>query len=125
MNQQNPHPIFACFDGLLDIRDAVQRYGLLDIRDVVQRYVKDNPNELGGLFTRVCAINFTNSYAQRFQDLLVLFLMNGKRDGFFVEFGATNGRDLSNTFMLEQHFSWKGLLAEPANCWHTGLKANR
>jgi FkbM family methyltransferase len=51
--------------------------------------------------------------------------MNGKRDGFFVEFGATNGHDLSNTFTLEQHFSWKGLLAEPAKCWHAALKANR
>jgi FkbM family methyltransferase len=113
MNQQNPHPIFACFDGLLGIRG------------VVQRYVKENPNELGGLFTRYCAINFMNSYAQRFQDLLVIFLMNGKRDGFFVEFGATNGHDLSNTFTLEQHFSWKGVLAEPAKCWHAALKANR
>lgn len=113
MNQQNPHPIFACFDQLLGIRG------------VVERYVKENPNELGGLFTRFCAINFMNSHAQLFQDLLVIFLTKGKRNGFFVEFGATNGRDLSNTFTLEQHFGWKGLLAEPAKCWQAALKANR
>jgi hypothetical protein len=113
MNQQNPHPIFACFDELLGIRG------------LIQSYVQGNPNELGGLFTRYCASNFMNSYAQLFQDLLVIFLMQGKRNGFFVEFGATNGRDLSNTFALEQHFGWKGLLAEPAKCWQAALKANR
>jgi hypothetical protein len=52
-------------------------------------------------------------------------LLEGKRDGFFVEFGATNGRDLSNTLTLEEHFGWTGLLAGPASCWHAVLKANR
>lgn len=27
--------------------------------------------------------------------------------------------------MLERHFGWKGLLAEPARCWHAALEANR
>jgi FkbM family methyltransferase len=84
-----------------------------------------NPKDLGGLFTNFCAINSAHSQAQLFQDLLVIFLLQGKRGGFFVEFGATNGRDLSNTFMLEDHFGWQGLLAEPARCWHAALKANR
>ena len=41
-----------------------------------------------------------------FQDLFVLFTLRGKRGGFFVEFGATNGIELSNTCMLEKHFGW-------------------
>ena len=113
MNQQKPHPFVACFDGLLGIRDTARRY------------VKENPNDPGGHFTNYCAINFMNSHAQLFQDLLVIFLLKGKRDGFFVEFGATNGRDLSNTFALEQRLGWGGILAEPAKRWHTALKANR
>jgi FkbM family methyltransferase len=113
MNQQKPHPVVACFDGLLGIRDTIRRY------------VKENPNDPAGHFTNYCAINSMNSHAQLFQDLLVVFLMKGKRDGFFVEFGATNGRDLSNTSVLEEHFGWKGILAEPAKCWHGALKANR
>jgi FkbM family methyltransferase len=51
--------------------------------------------------------------------------MKWKHHGYFVEFGATNGKDLSNTFLLEKDFSWKGLLVEPGKNWHKELKENR
>jgi FkbM family methyltransferase len=59
------------------------------------------------------------------QDLFVLEQLNFKRGGFFVEFGATNGIDISNTYLLEKEFGWSGILAEPAKCWHSDLKKNR
>ena len=65
------------------------------------------------------------SQAQLWQDLFVLHELGMKRDGYFVEFGATNGVSLSNTFLLEKQFGWKGILAEPARCWHAGLEKNR
>lgn len=65
------------------------------------------------------------SKAQLGQDLFVLSELNFKRNGFFVEFGATNGVDLSNTVLLEKEFGWNGILAEPARCWHNDLKSNR
>ena len=68
-------------------------------------------------------INFSKS--QVAQDLFVLSELNFKRDGFFVEFGATNGIDLSNTLLLETKFNWKGILAEPARQWHKKLLENR
>ena len=67
----------------------------------------------------------SKSKSQLRQDLFVLFQLNNKRKGFFVEFGATNGIDLSNTHLLEKEYEWDGILAEPAKCWHEDLKNNR
>lgn len=65
------------------------------------------------------------SQAQLWQDLFVLHQLKMKKEGFFVEFGATNGKSLSNTYMLEKQFGWTGILAEPARCWHQKLYKNR
>jgi FkbM family methyltransferase len=67
----------------------------------------------------------TKSKAQLRQDLMVLSSLNFKTDGFFIEFGATNGIDLSNSFLLEANYGWKGILAEPAKIWHSSLTKNR
>jgi FkbM family methyltransferase len=66
-----------------------------------------------------------DSKSQLRQDLFVLSELNFKRNGFFVEFGATNGLDLSNTYLLEKEYGWRGILAEPARCWHNTLRSNR
>lgn len=65
------------------------------------------------------------SKAQIRQDLFVLVELDFKRDGFFVEFGATNGVNLSNTYLLEKEFGWRGILAEPARVFHRDLYKNR
>ena len=65
------------------------------------------------------------SKSQLFQDLFVHFIHDEKRNGTFLEFGATNGVELSNSFMLEQKFGWSGVLAEPSPQWHTELFKNR
>ena len=95
--------------------------GLVELRGIRQAY----PDEAVSQFVGFCAGNVTASAAQLFQDLMVLFFTKGKRGGFFVEFGATNGVDLSNTLVLERQFGWNGILAEPARCWRPALAANR
>jgi FkbM family methyltransferase len=65
------------------------------------------------------------SRSQLRQDIFVLSELGFKTDGFFVEFGATNGVDLSNTHLLEKEFGWTGILAEPAKCWHEQLHKTR
>lgn len=65
------------------------------------------------------------SKSQLRQDIFVYLELNRKRNGFFVEFGATDGIALSNSYMLEHNFGWKGILAEPAIIWHDKLKMNR
>jgi FkbM family methyltransferase len=75
--------------------------------------------------SRRLVASWRDSKAQLFQDLYVLSELEFKRNGFFVEFGATNGVTLSNTFLLEKQFGWTGILAEPGRSWHRDLKANR
>jgi hypothetical protein len=71
------------------------------------------------------ASTLLKSKSQISQDLFVISHLNFKRGGFFVEFGATNGIDLSNSYLLEKEYGWKGILVEPAKCWHAGLHKNR
>ncbi|XP_045617986.1 protein Star [Procambarus clarkii] len=40
-------------------------------------------------------------------------VLNGQREGFFVEAGALDGERGSNTLWLEQDLGWTGLLVEP------------
>jgi FkbM family methyltransferase len=65
------------------------------------------------------------SKSQLRQDLFVLTEHGFKRQGYFVEFGATNGVDLSNSYLLAMEFDWKGILVEPAKVWIDQLRLNR
>ena len=76
-------------------------------------------------FIDFCLNNLHFSRAQLLQDLFVLYRSGCRPGGFFVEFGATNGVDLSNTYQLEKCFQWSGILAEPATCWREALIRTR
>lgn len=64
-------------------------------------------------------------YSQLGQDLFALWILGEKRNGYFVEFGATDGIEKSNTFLLEKQYGWTGILCEPAKQYHKFLLANR
>jgi FkbM family methyltransferase len=53
------------------------------------------------------------SYSQLGQDLDVLKFYNNKKEGFFIEIGASDGIELSNTYLLETKYEWKGICVEP------------
>ena len=65
------------------------------------------------------------SKSQLKQDLFVLSELGFKRNGYFVEFGATNGVDLSNRYLLEKKFGWLGIVAEPLKSKYVELIRNR
>jgi len=65
------------------------------------------------------------STSQLGQDIWVLEKTNYKRGGFFVEFGATDGVLLSNTWLLEKNFGWSGICIEPNPKFYQQLKINR
>jgi len=71
------------------------------------------------------ALRIDKSHSQIGQDLVALVTSNFKNSGFFVEFGATNGIDWSNTYLLEKEFGWTGILVEPATFWQSKLQESR
>ena len=64
----------------------------------------------------------SNSQSQLGQDVLAFSQVGKDKKGFFVEFGATDGKTLSNSYLLEKSFGWSGILCEPGKAWHSDLK---
>jgi len=63
------------------------------------------------------------SYSQLGQDLEVLRFYNNKEEGFFIEVGANDGITLSNTYLLEKKYNWRGICCEPIpNCFEKLVK---
>lgn len=65
------------------------------------------------------------SKSQMGQDLEVVKFYNKKRDGFFIEVGASDGIELSNTYLLEKEYNWRGICCEPIPSVFERLTKNR
>ena len=53
------------------------------------------------------------SRSQLGQELKVIKFYNSKKNGYFIEIGASDGIELSNTYLLETQYEWKGICCEP------------
>ena len=69
--------------------------------------------------------NKRNIKSQIYQDIFASCIIEDKFDKTFLEFGATDGLNLSNSYMLESSLGWEGILFEPSPQWHHSLKKNR
>tara|TARA_B100000963_G_scaffold171100_1_gene148880 strand:- start:1804 stop:2454 length:651 start_codon:yes stop_codon:yes gene_type:complete len=58
------------------------------------------------------AENIKENYSQSMQDMFVLTMLNGKRNGIYVEIGADRPKIISNTYLLETEFDWSGVSFE-------------
>lgn len=65
------------------------------------------------------------SESQLLQDIFVATVLGEKRNGYFVEVGVGSGKKISNTFMLEKHFDWSGILVEPNRSSHASIRNHR
>lgn len=53
------------------------------------------------------------SYSQLGQDMGVISFFSNKSNMFFLDIGANDGTTLSNTYVLEKQYNWKGICSEP------------
>ena len=110
------------------LKKLLQQIGIGIMSARTEEILRDSENDLDLLFKFILESNGydpSQAKSQLNQDIFAIIENNFKTEGFFVEFGATNGIDLSNTFLLEKVFNWSGILAEPGIQWHENLKANR
>ena len=56
--------------------------------------------------------NIKRNYSQSYQDMFVLTMLNGKRNGRYLEIGSAGPWDGNNTTLLEQNYDWSGISIE-------------
>lgn len=49
------------------------------------------------------------NYSQSWQDWFVLTMLNGKKDGHWLELGCSDPIYMNNTYLLESQFAWQGI----------------
>jgi hypothetical protein len=118
---------FSTLEKLLQNANAKPRLSIIEefFQDTDAKPDLDLLVTLHNEHARLLLRYYKRTKAQLRQDLFVLSQLNFKEHGFFVELGATNGIDWSNTYLMEKELGWTGILAEPAKCWHKELWKNR
>lgn len=69
--------------------------------------------------------NFHLSGGQLFQDLYVLWKLQDRKHGIFVEIGTAFPDHHNNTYLLESRYLWKGVCVEPNNTFHSFIESKR
>ena len=73
----------------------------------------DQYSEIFLKFYSYLITNHNQSMSDLYQDLFVLFCLDQKEKGIFLEF--TKNYDYSNSLLLEKKFDWEGVLVSSAN----------
>ena len=74
------------------------------------RYFRKNYESLKTKFTGAESIE--NNWSQSMQDIFVLTMLDGKKNGVYVEIGADKPKVINNTYLLESEFDWSGVSFE-------------
>ena len=73
-------------------------------------YFKENYENLRIKFDT--AENIEQNYSQSLQDIFVLSVLDGKRNGTYLEIGGADGIGINNTYLLESQYDWTGIAFE-------------
>ena len=120
-------PDKSSFQEIYEIEYAVKYYAdaayNLNLKVELLAEISKNPSLEAMLV--FFAQNIPDSKSQLLQDLVIAYLFKHQGPGYFCEFGAADGKTLSNTFMLEHQLGWRGIVCEPSLKWHEALRSNR
>lgn len=96
---------------------AKMAYTIKTIRSPIEDIVTFEAEEYDFFVHCVKFMSDNCGASQNFQDAWVTYKTNGKRNGYFVEFGAFDGTYGSNSLVVQKKYDWKGILCEPNPNW--------
>jgi len=73
-------------------------------------YFKENCENLRVNFNTADSIE--QNYSQSLQDIFTLSVLDGKKNGTYLEIGGDDGIGINNTYILESQYNWTGLAFE-------------
>ncbi len=88
-----------------------------------KEYKKENQHKLRHKFPGL--ENIECGYGQVMQDIFTLSVLNGKRNGTYLEIGSCYPFRGNNTFLLENQFGWNGVGIEYDEKYIADYRANR
>jgi FkbM family methyltransferase len=77
------------------------------------------------LIERLRAKYGPRQYSQWDEELAIRDFFNDRRDGFFVDVGASDYKRDSTTFYLEKHLGWTGIAIDANKAYAEGYRLNR
>jgi GR25 family glycosyltransferase involved in LPS biosynthesis len=92
------------------VQELLMTYGVGDIPEEIIKYNKSKYDRLKYKFPG--SENIEKNYSQAYQDMFVLSILNGKRNGTYLEIGAQEPFYQNNSALLETQFDWKGISIE-------------
>ena len=105
-------------------QDLLDNYELNEIhkKSVIENLIKLNGTKKEESFASYNKLKYSSlkvkfpgseliekNYSEAYQDMFVLTMLNGKKDGTYLEIGAGNSFYGNNTALLEKQFDWKGV----------------
>lgn len=93
-------------------KDLVQQNitNLGSSRDPFLPYVRDKHSRLREKFKDSELI--TRNFSQTYQDMFILTMLEGKKNGTYLEIGSADPYIGNNTCLLEQNYGWEGVSIE-------------
>ena len=92
------------------VEDNVTRLGSGPESQAFHTYTKEEHSNLRFKFENSSTIE--RNYSQIYQDMFILSMLNGKKNGTFLEIGGADPFKGNNTALLEKTFGWTGVSIE-------------
>ena len=93
-NEQNP-----------SMAKSIASFSRRSLKKITQRLLPKS-------VTKKSRVGGFDTYSQACQDVFVRLMLNNKENGVYVEIGAYDEIDHSNSFILERDYQWRGLSLE-------------